>query len=1039
MTTSRRQSQSLSSSWTGDLAPLNLISPPAADSEQWTKDWGAILARDLIDSRIVIVDADTSVEDACDTLLAEDILCLAVKSQSPDATGSPYLGLFDFSDVNAFLTLAATSHTLLPEDLLEKPRSSEIVSAARAGRVEVHLVSNFSEKNPLETLPNDATILSLLELFSRGTHRALVRSASSSDEFVGMVSDRGLLTWFASYATKTPSLQLFLSNSLHSLSLPSLNIYSAVIGTTASSTVLDAMRLMSEEGVSSVAVIDDDSGALLSAVSVTDIGKLVVPSQSKQILSTPLHLFISLIKESDGSTDGADKYPVYSVSPSSRLSYTIEKLLATNAHRLFVTTESRPSSPNPLSTGYGGLSGIVSIVDILSLFARLANISDIDPTRMQRHRRASSTSSQSSMSEPIITSNIPLGLSVPPHTPHAISVSLPTWRDNVGYEEGEKRVVDSMVSGYPRFFIHLSIQKLARIFEQKYGLKGERCMVFATQRVAEQCRSFLQTRSVNSRLLSLLICPEDKANGRIIERDSRTPPDSSSAASANVHIVLFGPDSFPVAKEFWQHTGMGISSRLAEHCLSMLPDDLTRAGTSSSPPITPRFPAKAFNKHYSVKGQAKSTSPPTSPFVGSPTKEASVEETLDPDHSVYLEERYGRNLPLAYAASAKRALRRRVAGVLIRDNNFDCQGEPSAGDKNLVVGPSSRGVADVSENDVFLYPTGMAAIWNAHHIALAVRPAAKSVCFGFPYTDTLKILQKWGPGCYFFGEGIDSEIDDLEAVLEQEAARNPGTPPILALFTEFPSNPLLRSANLPRLRALADKYDFLIIIDETIGNFVNVEVLPYADIVVSSLSKVFSGVANVMGGSLVLNPGRRHYAALKAYLDSTFEDLYYDEDSLYMERNSRDFQRRIRIIDINTETVCDFLRAHSVAGGAASGVIKEVFYPKYITRENYEHCRIVSPGTEGGFGGLFSLTFTSATASQAFFDALPCYKGPSLGTNFTLACPFTILAHYTELDWAAQYGVEEGLVRISVGMEEAQALLRSFEVALKAAEAAVRT
>jgi len=61
--------------------------------------------------------------------------------------------------------------------------------------------------------------------------------------------------------------------------------------------------------------------------------------------------------------------------------------------------------------------------------------------------------------------------------------------------------------------------------------------------------------------------------------------------------------------------------------------------------------------------------------------------------------------------------------------------------------------------------------------------------------------------------------------------------PSLPLFTEFPSNPLLRSADLPRLRSLADKYDFLIVIDETIGNFVNVEVLPYADIVVSSLSK----------------------------------------------------------------------------------------------------------------------------------------------------------------------------------------------------------
>ncbi|KAF8069014.1 pyridoxal phosphate-dependent transferase [Lyophyllum atratum] len=638
-----------------------------------------------------------------------------------------------------------------------------------------------------------------------------------------------------------------------------------------------------------------------------------------------------------------------------------------------------------------------------------------------------------------IVQNIPVGLAVPPHTPHAISVSLPTWKDNVGYEEGEKRVVDSMVSGYPRFFIHLSIQKLARIFEQKYGLKDERCMLFATHRVAEEARSFMQARSVNTRLLSLLICPEDKANGRIIEHDTRDQADCSSTASVNIHIVLFPPDAFPIAKQFWQHTGMGISSRLAEHCLAMLPDELTRTGSPSTSPTTPRFPTKAINRHYSVKSQLKPLSTPSSPLIDSSRRKTDVEETLEPDHSVYLEEHYGRNLPLAFASSAKRALRRRVAGVLIRDTNFDCQGEPCAGDETLLVGPSSRGVADVSENDVYLYPTGMAAIWSAHHIISAVRPAAKNVCFGFPYTDTLKILEKWGPGCHFFGGGLDAEIDELEAILEKEAALNPGTPPILALFTEFPSNPLLRSGNLPRLRALADKYDFLIVIDETIGNFVNVEVLPYADIVVSSLSKVFSGVANVMGGGLVLNPRCRHYTALKAYMDSTFEDLYFNEDAIYMERNSRDFQRRIKIIDFNTEAVCDFLRSRSLPGGAAGGVIKEVFYPKYITPENYEACRIKTPGAEGGFGGMFSLTFTSLAASHAFFDALSCHKGPSLGTNFTLACPFTILAHYAELDWAAKYGVEEGLVRVSVGMEETQSLLNSFEMALKAAEQAVRT
>jgi cystathionine gamma-synthase len=111
----------------------------------------------------------------------------------------------------------------------------------------------------------------------------------------------------------------------------------------------------------------------------------------------------------------------------------------------------------------------------------------------------------------------------------------------------------------------------------------------------------------------------------------------------------------------------------------------------------------------------------------------------------------------------------------------------------------------------------------------------------FPYIDTLKIVQKFGPGCVFYGFGSSEELDELEKRLE-------GGERFLALFTEFPTNPLLRSPDLERIRTLADKYDFAVVIDETIGNFLNVNVLPYADIVVSSLTKVFSGDSNVMGG-----------------------------------------------------------------------------------------------------------------------------------------------------------------------------------------------
>jgi cystathionine gamma-synthase len=117
----------------------------------------------------------------------------------------------------------------------------------------------------------------------------------------------------------------------------------------------------------------------------------------------------------------------------------------------------------------------------------------------------------------------------------------------------------------------------------------------------------------------------------------------------------------------------------------------------------------------------------------------------------------------------------------------------------------------------------------------------------FPYIDTLKITEKFGPGSQFYGFGSSEELDDLEKRLE-------GGERFLALFTEFPGNPLLRSPDLERIRKLADKYDFCVVVDESIGNFINVNVLPYADVVVSSLTKVFSGDSNVMGGGYVL-PG----------------------------------------------------------------------------------------------------------------------------------------------------------------------------------------
>lgn len=54
-----------------------------------------------------------------------------------------------------------------------------------------------------------------------------------------------------------------------------------------------------------------------------------------------------------------------------------------------------------------------------------------------------------------------LGHRLPAHLPHAISVSFPTWEDNLGYVSAEPRVMTKMKSGYPRFKVHYLIEEVS--------------------------------------------------------------------------------------------------------------------------------------------------------------------------------------------------------------------------------------------------------------------------------------------------------------------------------------------------------------------------------------------------------------------------------------------------------------------------------------------------------------------------------------------------------------------------------------------------
>ncbi|KAF1956543.1 cystathionine gamma-synthase-like protein [Byssothecium circinans] len=591
------------------------------------------------------------------------------------------------------------------------------------------------------------------------------------------------------------------------------------------------------------------------------------------------------------------------------------------------------------------------------------------------------------MTVPILNENdVELGDSIPPMTAHAVSVSLPTWKANVAYEEGEEWVLGKMVTGYPRFFVHKIIEAFAQAIVSRYGQSGQRAMLFPTHAIAERCRKFAinQEPELERHIYILDLVPsseKERAEDLVI-------------ISPRVSAVMFPEDKFKIFKQFWQHSGDGVSSRRAEYCHSLFEKGaLVDANTVSGSPRLCKGP-----KRYRTKTSIDRSS----------SAEKSNGNSDPQDPTQFVEERFGRNLDLSLTKNAKLAVRRRIAGSLTDDVGLT---EAMSIKKANNIGHATGR----SEDDVYLYPCGMSSIFNAHRNLMATKGPLKSIVYGFPYIDTLKIVEKFGTGSQFYGFGSSEELDDLEKRLE-------GGERFLALFTELPGNPQLRSPDLERIRSLADKYGFYVVVDETVGNFLNVNVLPYADVVVSSLTKIFSGDSNVMGGSLVLNPKGKNYKELKHTWTLDYEDNHWAEDSIFLERNSRDFVSRIERINANAEAICEVLRSHP-------RVVKKVYYPKYSeTRTYYDKCRTPN----GGYGGLLSVIFHEKEDSVVFFDTLDSCKGPSLGTNFTLSSPYVILAHYWELDWVASWGVEADLVRVSVGLEETSKLIATFQRALDA-------
>jgi len=364
------------------------------------------------------------------------------------------------------------------------------------------------------------------------------------------------------------------------------------------------------------------------------------------------------------------------------------------------------------------------------------------------------------------------------------------------------------------------------------------------------------------------------------------------------------------------------------------------------------------------------------------------------------------NLPTAraYWQHAGRILSSRAAEDWLKSRRLappDAELERSL--RNLLSGWSGAPTENIS-----LHPSGMAAIFTAFEAVTAKRPGKRTIMFGFPYTDTLKILSKFGSGVEFYPRGDASDLAALKRLLANEE--------IAGIFCEFPSNPLLHVPDLPALHALAASHGVPVIVDDTIGTFFNVDVLPHADLIATSLTKAISGEGDVMAGALTVNP-RGSFAET---LPSTEPGGIYARDLQVLVRNAPNFPERMRIANDNALHLARFLAAHPA--------IESVWYPGLDPSPVYGQLR----KPEGGYGAVLSfLPRDAAKNTPRIFESLEISRGISLGTTYSLVCPYVQLAHYHELAWAKDCGIDPLLLRVAVGTEPWNELQARFSSALE--------
>jgi cystathionine beta-lyase/cystathionine gamma-synthase len=311
--------------------------------------------------------------------------------------------------------------------------------------------------------------------------------------------------------------------------------------------------------------------------------------------------------------------------------------------------------------------------------------------------------------------------------------------------------------------------------------------------------------------------------------------------------------------------------------------------------------------------------------------------------------------------------------------------------------------------DALMFSSGMAAITSAilAFVQSGDLVAASRRLYGVTYRFLRDVAPKYGIRAVFLDD------DDLYRV-DQVA------PNAKLVYFETPINPTSAVVSIPQVVAAAQQIGAISMMDNTFASPINQNPLDFGvDVVVHSATKYIGGHSDVMAGAVITSK-----ALMKGVRDNLkmFGGCINPLDAYLLDRSLKTLKVRVEGQNANALKLAEFF--------CAERKVRRVYYPGLPSSPAYAIAR----QQMHGFGGMLCVELDSLDAAKSLCDSLQvALNATSLGGVETLVSIPVLSSHINMSDDELRAaGVAPGMVRISVGLEDADDLIADFQAALAA-------